>query len=138
VNQSRPRPANRSSRMSHVDLAPTFSSHNIRNDQLVALTNLCARQGALAGQPANIEYWNGSVNAWQPAPLPLDPPLRFAESYKREGPVACRYRGTRSGRQGHELTVGLAVWCSSPCSNPAENRKTRALKGLLGVTRDDA
>ncbi len=28
---------------------------------------------ALAGQPANIEYWNGPVSAWQPAPPPIDP-----------------------------------------------------------------
>ena len=28
---------------------------------------------ALAGQPANIEYWNGQVNAWQQSPPPVDP-----------------------------------------------------------------
>ena len=28
---------------------------------------------ALAGQPANIEYWNGQVNAWQQNPPPVDP-----------------------------------------------------------------
>jgi hypothetical protein len=28
---------------------------------------------AMAKQPANIEYWNGPVNAWQAAPPPIDP-----------------------------------------------------------------
>ncbi len=57
-------------RRAYVNLVKNQSDTQLWFDMDTAALQLAA---ALAGQPANIEYWNGPVNAWQQNPPPVDP-----------------------------------------------------------------
>jgi len=57
-------------RRAYVNLVANQSDLKVWFDMDTAAFQLAA---AMAKQPANIEYWNGPVNAWQPAPPPVDP-----------------------------------------------------------------
>jgi choline dehydrogenase-like flavoprotein len=57
-------------RRAYVNLVKNQSDTKLWFDMDSAAFQLAA---ALAGQPANIEYWNGQVNTWQQNPPPVDP-----------------------------------------------------------------
>jgi hypothetical protein len=50
--------------LSHIDLVRTFSSPDVRNDQLVALTNLCARQADSHCQVNNLPLLHQVLFDW--------------------------------------------------------------------------
>jgi choline dehydrogenase-like flavoprotein len=57
-------------RRAYVNLVKNQSDTQLWFDMDTSAFHLAA---ALAGQPANIEYWNGQVNTWQQNPPPVDP-----------------------------------------------------------------
>src|SRR5438105_1136465 len=103
---------------------------------------------ALAGQPANIEYWNGQINAWQQNPPPVDPQTggfwrdRLGSTHHEAGTLYAGSPGSSvSDTNGkfHGITngyaAGPAVFPSLGSANPSLTALSLARRTAEAIVR---